>query len=122
MDDHALLRLLSRLRIGLGVAALLWPTSVLVASGLGERGDKRVKPLVRTVGARELVVGLGTLDALANGGDVSRWAAWNMVCDGTDAIGIVLAWRHVPRLRRVGVLASALAAVAASATSLAAAP
>ena len=45
-----------------------------------------------------------------------------MVCDGTDAIGIVLAWRHVPRLRRVGVLAGALAAVAASATSLAAAP
>ena len=122
MDDHALLRLLSRLRIGLGVAALLWPTSVLVASGLGERSDKRVRPLVRTVGARELVVGLGTLDALANAGDVSRWAVWNMVCDGTDAIGIVLAWRHVPRLRRVGVLAGALAAVAASATSLAAAP
>src|SRR5204863_239975 len=81
-----------------------------------------LEPRVRTVGARELVVGLGTLDALANAGDVSRWAVWNMVCDGTDAIGIVLAWRHVPRLRRVGVLASALAAVAASATSLAAAP
>src|SRR5206468_10542370 len=109
MDDHTLLRLLSRMRIGLGVAALLWPTSVLVASGIGERGDKRVRPLVRTVGARELVVGLGTLDALANGGDVSRWAAWNMVCDGTDAIGIVLAWRHVPRLRRGGVLAGRLA-------------
>src|SRR5215210_1684662 len=62
--------------------------------------------LGRAVGARDLAVGLGGLQALArNDASAQPWLAAAAVCDAVDFAATLAAGRGIPRQARVGVLA-----------------
>ena len=62
--------------------------------------------LARAVGARDLVVGLGGLQAVArNDGSAQPWLAAASVCDAVDVGATRAAGRSIPRQGRNGVLA-----------------
>jgi hypothetical protein len=64
--------------------------------------------LARAVGARDLVLGLGGLQALPrNDGSVRPWLAAAAVCDVVDFGATWTAGRTIPRQTRTGVLAIA---------------
>src|SRR5688572_27430526 len=75
--------------------------------------------LARAVGARDLVVGLGGLQAVARGdGSARPWMAAAGICDAVDFGATLAAGRTIPRQARTGVLAiagifSVLSAIAA---------
>jgi hypothetical protein len=77
--------------------------------------------LARAVGARDLVLGLGGLQALnRNDGSARPWLAAAGICDAVDFGATWAAGRGIPRQARSGVLAiagvfSLLSAVAAAA-------
>src|SRR5919197_6638858 len=76
--------------------------------------------LARAVGARDLTLGLGGLQAVArNDGSAQPWLAAAAVCDAVDFGATWAAGRRIPRQARNGVLAiasvfSVLSAVAAA--------
>jgi hypothetical protein len=78
--------------------------------------------LARAVGARDLTLGLGGLQALTrNDGSARPWLAAGAVCDAVDFGATWTAGRGIPRQARTGVLAiasvsSLLSAVAAVGT------
>jgi hypothetical protein len=78
--------------------------------------------LARAVGARDLALGLGGLQALKRGdGSARPWLAAASVCDAVDFGATLAAGRGIPRQARNGVLAiagvfSLLSAVAACGT------
>lgn len=84
----------------------------LAALRLGFAAMLAVRPgEARLLGARELALGLGTLDAWRRGAPVSGWVGAMAVADGSDALAFsVEAWRDPAGRRR----ALALAAFAAS--------
>ena len=77
------------------------------------------KLLARAVGARDLVLGLGGLQALGrNDGSARPWLAAAGICDAVDFGATLAAGRGIPRQPRNGVLAiagvfSLLSAIAA---------
>jgi hypothetical protein len=78
--------------------------------------------LARAVGARDLVLGLGGLQAVArDDGSARPWLAAAGICDAVDFGATWAAGRRIPRQARIGVLAIAgvsalLSAIAAVAT------
>jgi hypothetical protein len=84
--------------------------------------------LARAVGSRDLVLGLGGLQALARDDDSARpWLVAASVCDAVDFGATLAAGRAIPRDARNGVLAvagvaSLLSALSARRPAPAAAP
>ena len=78
--------------------------------------------LARAVGARDLALGLGGLQAVArNDGSAQPWLAAGALCDAVDFGATWAAGRRIPRQARTGVLAIAavfalLSAIAAGGT------
>jgi hypothetical protein len=76
--------------------------------------------LARAVGARDLVLGLGGLQAVArNDGSAQPWLGAAAICDAVDFCATWAAGRRIPRQARTGVLAiagvfSLLSAIAAA--------
>src|SRR5918996_3914517 len=64
--------------------------------------------LARAVGARDLALGLGGLQAVARGdGSAQPWLAAAALCDAVDFGATKAAGRRIPREPRTGVLAIA---------------
>ncbi len=102
-------RTLGFARVGIGVTMVALPG--LAGRGwLGDHGKTRgAKLLVRAIGVRDIVVGLGT--ALSSDGDVTRLRRWvraGAVSDGLDAVGTIVAARRTPKLRALSVLSGAI--------------
>jgi hypothetical protein len=80
-------------RIAMGAVSLLAP-GVVGRAMMGTGGDAGgIRLLLRVVGARDLVLGIGVLAALDRGASVQGWLRASAVVDGLDAAGSVLA-RH----------------------------
>ncbi|HXT88796.1 MAG TPA: hypothetical protein VN714_06010 [Trebonia sp.] len=106
-------------RVGLGVAALLWP-SVPARPWVGPAADEPgTRVLARALGARDLALGLGALAAAAKtpsaGRPAGAWFAAGALSDALDAAVTAAAWRRLPRRTRWLVAASASGAAAAGA-------
>jgi hypothetical protein len=82
-------------RIAIGVVSLLVPGLVCRAM-MGPEGDSGgMRLLLRVVGARDLVLGLGVLSALDRQAPVHGWLRASAVVDGLDAAGALLARHHL---------------------------
>ena len=78
-----------------------------------ESADARL--LARTMGGRDLALGLGTLRALAvDDAEARPWVALAGMADAVDAAVTVLAFRRLPRGTRWGILASTVGAAVVS--------
>jgi hypothetical protein len=82
-------------RIAIGVLSLLAPGLVgrAMIGPDGESGGTRV--LLRVVGARDLALGIGVLAALDRSAPVRGWLRASAIVDGLDAVGSLLARRHL---------------------------
>ena len=76
--------------------------------------------LARAVGARDLTVGLGGLQAVArNDGSAQSWLAAAAICDAVDFGATWAAGRKIPRQARIGVLTIAAGSAVLSAVAAA---
>ena len=112
---RTLARLVAWGRVGVGTAAVLTP-SLVARPWVGDVGDDvPARLLARAMGGRDLVLGIGTLRGLSVSDAEGRpWVALSGVADTVDAVATVLAFGHLPRRARWGILAVALGAAVTS--------
>lgn len=111
------------LRATVGIALLVAPGAPLRWAG-GEATNGTARLLLRTIGIRDLVLGLGTVSAASSGvqGDAVRWTAAAMASDALDtAVGLAVA-RSIGRRDALVAAALALGFTLADARTLRAAP
>ena len=102
-------------RVGIGVAAIVAPTSMARPwIGPGARAwDRRL--LARTMGGRDLALGIGALRALGVSDTEARpWVALGGMADAVDALATALAFGSLPRRSRWGILAVTVGAAVVS--------
>jgi len=73
-------------RLAIGAGLILGPAGLGKALGLSEADAKAAGWLARLAGAREIAIGLGTLDAWRSGKAVDGWVAAQGISDASDAI------------------------------------
>ena len=112
---HRLAQLVALGRIGIGCTALVAPTLMTRPwIGVGA-GTDDARLLARTMGGRDLALGLGTLRALGvDPAEARPWVALAGMADAVDATVTVLAFRRLPRVSRWGILASTVGAALVS--------
>jgi hypothetical protein len=117
-----ILRLYGIGRIVFGFTALAAPavTGATLAGPGGALPD--AKAFLRGMGAREVGLGLGLLDAVRTGGPARRWVVAGLLADAGDIVGIASAWEHMPPAKRWLGLGTAGAAAAAGFGVLASMP
>jgi hypothetical protein len=102
-------------RIGIGCTALVAPT-LMTRPWIGDGAatdDARL--LARTMGGRDLALGIGTLRALGvDDAEARPWVALAGTADAVDAAVTVLAFGRLPKLTRWGILASTVGAAVVS--------
>jgi hypothetical protein len=104
MDDQA--AAMGLLRALVGVAMIAAP-GLVVRPRKGETASGTVTFMVRTIGVRDLALGLGTLAAArsSRGGDARRWIQFGLL---SDALDVVIGTRSAPLLGRGGAASAAL--------------
>ena len=106
-------------RLVFGIAFIAKPT-LMERAWIGKQARvPGAQLLARAVGARDLVLGLGGLQAVArDDGSARPWMAAGGICDGVDFGATWAAGRTIPRQARAGVLV--IAAVSSVLSALAA--
>jgi hypothetical protein len=102
-------------RIGIGCTALAAPT-LMTRPWIGDSAETPdARLLARTMGGRDLALGIGTLRALGVADSEARpWVALAGMADAVDATVTILAFRRLPRLTRWAILASTVGAAVVS--------
>ena len=102
-------------RIGIGITALVAPTLPLRPwVGRDFAWQPRAKLLARSLGARDLALGIGVILALRHDAPVRGWVEGSGVADTGDALATLLAFGKLPKSGRWMVLLSAAGAAAAA--------
>lgn len=73
-------------RVAIGVGLLVGPAGLGKALGLTADEATKAAWLARLMGAREVAIGLGTLDAWRSGRPTDGWVAAQGISDASDAI------------------------------------
>jgi hypothetical protein len=119
MDDtfsRPLAQLVAWGRIGIGVSAIAAPT-LMARPWIGSENARSSgsRLLARTMGGRDLALGIGALRALGVSGQEARpWMALGGMADAVDALATVLAFDSLPRRSRWGILAVTVGAAVVS--------
>lgn len=92
------------LRAGLGMAAIAAPALVGRPWYQRDAGRPVPKMLTRSMGARDVGLGLGAMLALDGGAPARRWVEAGTLADAADLIGTLVAYKSVSRLARVGIV------------------
>ena len=98
--------------MAVGTTLVLLPGTASLWIGPAAKGPP-VKLMVRATGARDLALGLGTLNALREGAPAKGWALAGTASDLLDAAATLLAIRHLGLRRALPVIAVATAAAVA---------
>ena len=102
-------------RIAIGITALVAPTVPLRPwVGRDFAWQPRAKLLARSLGARDLALGIGVILALRHDGPVRGWVEGSGVADAGDCLSTLLAFGKLPKAGRWLVLLSAAGAAAAA--------
>lgn len=116
MDDRALARQLAVGRIAAGVGLLAVP-GLVGGVWLGRATASRpgVRVILRALGVRDVVIGLGLKTALDRDAPTRGWLEGGLAADGVDAAATLLAGDDLPASGRllVGALASSGVALGA---------
>jgi hypothetical protein len=102
-------------RIAIGVTALVAPT-LLLRPWVGREfaWEPRAKLLARSLGARDLALGIGVIQALRHDGPVRGWVEGSGLADAGDCLSTLLAFGKLPKSARWLVLLAAGGAAAAA--------
>jgi hypothetical protein len=102
-------------RIAIGITALLAPTLPLRPwVGRDFAWQPRAKLLARSLGARDLALGIGVIMAIKHDAPVRGWVEGSGVADAGDVLSTLLAFGKLPKSGRWLVLLSAAGAAAAA--------
>ena len=111
MNERDLAKSYAGGRVAIGLVLLLFPRRAMQGVwGADAASSPAVKFLTRLVGARDVILGAGALAALQEAGPagstahVRPWMTYGAAADATDAVATVLAYRHLPRWKRLGLL------------------
>lgn len=115
IDHHFVARILAMGRVGIGLAMVVAPRrfgrtwiGIPATTGGG-------KVALRATGARDIVIGIGTVRALDAGDpDVRQWVTAAGVCDLADSAATLLSFGSLPRRTRVVSLIVAAGSAAAA--------
>lgn len=100
VDMRTVARTVGAARVAIGSAMVVLP-GLTTRGWLGADAQRpATKAVVRAAGVRDALLGLGTIRALEQDDEVRPWVLAGAAADGIDALGTVLAWRHLPRRRR----------------------
>jgi hypothetical protein len=98
-------------RIAVGAGFLLNPSRSM-RTWIGRDSDlASAQVITRALGARDLVLGAGTLASLDGGQGAERWLQASLVADATDLLATIAHRRELPRAGRALVIAVAATAV-----------
>lgn len=102
-------------RLAIGAALTAKPASEAGAGWVGTEEAQRpvTKLLFRSVGARDMALGLGTLGALRNGGALKPWLLGATLADITDLSATVASGGAIPAKGRVALVLLAGGAIVA---------
>jgi hypothetical protein len=117
MDDSQLRKLSAALGVATTIFGVVPATSpALFAKTFGLRGyrEPTVEAAFRSLGARDVAIGLGIWSAAAHGGNYAPWLLARAICDGGDTLAALAAIRRGERDPRFLVLT----AMAAGATAV----
>ena len=96
------LRLMGLVRVGLGLVLMVLPKlSLLFWMGSEESDSTRLRAAARSLGARDVAIGVGQLTALDTGSPVRPWVEAAVFSDATDAANAAFFMRDVPPLLRL---------------------
>lgn len=105
-----------RLAAGLGIGSVVFGIGPALVPRLSARlfglplADSPAGPvLVRSVGVRDAVIGLGLWSAATHGGNFAPWLLTRFLCDAGDTAAVALAVRggaRDPRMFALGALAA----------------
>ena len=110
MTDREMAQALALGRAAVGATFVLFPRRA-TAAWLGEIGDvPAAKLLGRSLGSRDLVLGLGVLFALEEETPVRGWLEAAAAADAVDAVATLLSMKRIPKLRGLITIATALGA------------
>lgn len=102
-------------RVAIGVTALVAPTLPLRPwVGRDFAWQPRAKLLARSLGARDLALGMGVILALRHDAPVRGWVEGSGLADAGDTLATLLAFGKLPKGGRWLVLLSAGGAAAAA--------
>lgn len=111
MDHRTLARIGAAGRVAIGAALLVAPQAVTKGWVGADASRPGAKLLGRSLGARDLVLGLGVLSALGRGDPQAKdWIRASAVADTVDAAATAVALRHLPKRSALGVLVLATGA------------
>jgi len=117
IDVDATVKAVAFGRIGLGVSYSLAPALALrawpgrPASSASDAALLRM--MARSTGGRDIGLGLGVLFAQKHNAPVRGWLEAAMLADVADAVAILIAFKHLPRVKAVLMLGAALGTAAA---------
>ncbi len=105
MDHRSVARITAAGRVAIGAALLVAPQAV-TKGWVGAPGTEPGGRLLgRSIGVRDLALGLGVIGALERGDPRARdWVRAAAVADVGDAVATALAYRHLPRRSRFAIL------------------
>jgi hypothetical protein len=113
MDDRDKARLFGSIRVGVGGALLVapgWAGRIWVGPDADGPG---AKVFARAIGARDVLLGLRTLEAVNSKSEARHWLTAGYAADAADVAATVLAWRNLTPARRVAMplIAAAVGAI-----------
>jgi len=110
MDEPTRIRALAVGRIVAGTALLLFPTLAAKPWVGGVAGASGARVLVRSLGIRDLVLGLGVIVAGQRGESLKGWLQAGVAADAIDCVGVGLGAHDAPLLGRLAVVGVAAGA------------
>ena len=114
-DARRYARWVAGLRVAIGASAVVAPTLVTrLWLGPGARRPTD-KPLARSVGGRDVALGIGAILAMDRGAPVRGWLEAGALSDAGDLLGTLLAFASLPRFGRWSMVLVPSGAVAAAA-------
>ena len=101
-------------RLAIGAALMAKPDSEAGAGWVGTDEAQRpvTKVLFRSVGARDVALGVGTMAALRDGARLRPWLLGATLADATDLLATVTAGKALPMKGRVALVLLAGGAIA----------
>ncbi|MGA3149155.1 MAG: hypothetical protein ABSF33_17025 [Acidimicrobiales bacterium] len=114
-STQTLARLIASGRVAVGLAAVTAPT-LMARPWIGDASAGTASRLLaRTMGGRDLALGIGALRALSVSDQEARpWVALGGTADAVDALATAIAFRSLPRRSRWGILALTVGAAVVS--------
>ena len=103
MNERDLAKSYAGGRIGIGILLLLFPRRMVRGLwGASAAASPAVLFFTRLVGARDAILGAGTMAALQGEGTaaVRPWMSYGAAADAVDAVATLLAYQHLPKRKR----------------------